>query len=58
MARRREERKLGELELRIMNVRWERGSSTVRQVLEALPRRPRPAYTTVLTMMRLMHEKG
>jgi predicted transcriptional regulator len=58
MARRREERRLGELELRIMNVLWERGPSTVREVLEALPVRPRPAYTTVLTMMRLMHEKG
>jgi predicted transcriptional regulator len=41
-----------------MNVLWERGPSTVREVLEALPVRPRPAYTTVLTMMRLMHEKG
>jgi predicted transcriptional regulator len=58
MARRREERKLGELELRIMNVLWEQGPSTVREVLEVLPARPRPAYTTVLTMMRLMHEKG
>jgi predicted transcriptional regulator len=58
MARRREERKLGELELRIMNVLWEQGPSTVREVLEVLPTRPRPAYTTVLTMMRLMHEKG
>lgn len=58
MARRREERKLGELELRIMNALWEQGPSTVREVLEALPARPRPAYTTVLTMMRLMHEKG
>jgi predicted transcriptional regulator len=58
MARRREARKLGELELRIMNVLWQRGPSTVREVLEALSVRPRPAYTTVLTMMRLMYEKG
>jgi predicted transcriptional regulator len=58
MARRRDGRRLGEMELRIMNVLWERGPSTVRQMLEALPTRPRPAYTTVLTMMRLMHEKG
>lgn len=41
-----------------MNVLWERGPSTVREVLESLPTQPRPAYTTVLTMMRLMHEKG
>ncbi len=51
-------RKFGELELQILNVLWERGPSTVRQMLEALPVNPRPAYTTVLTMMRLMHEKG
>jgi len=56
--RRRVERKLGDLELQILNVLWERGPSTVRDVLEALRVEPRPAYTTVLTMMRLMHEKG
>jgi predicted transcriptional regulator len=51
-------RKFGELELQILNVLWERGPSRVREVLDALLVRPRPAYTTVLTMMRLMHEKG
>ena len=50
-------RRLGELELQILNVLWERGPSAVRDVLEALPT-PKPIYTTVLTMMRLMHEKG
>lgn len=30
----------------------------MREVLEALTVMPRPAYTTVLTMMRLMQEKG
>lgn len=56
--RRERERKLGNLELQILNVLWERGPSTVRETLEALPVEPKPAYTTVLTMMRLMHEKG
>lgn len=51
-------RKLGNLELRILNVLWESGQSTVRDVLETLQVKPKPAYTTVLTMMRLMHEKG
>ncbi len=50
--------RLGDLELQILNVLWQRGPSTVRQVLQALPGPPKPAYTTVLTMMRLMHEKG
>ena len=56
--RRQADRKLGDLELQIMNVLWERGPSTVRDVLEALTVEPKPAYTTVLTMMRLMYEKG
>lgn len=56
--RRQPGRKLGELELRILNVLWDSGPSTVRDVLETLTVEPRPAYTTVLTMMRLMHEKG
>ena len=56
--RRRPGRKLGELELQILNILWQRGPSTVREVLEEVPVEPRPAYTTVLTMMRLMHEKG
>jgi len=54
----RPDRKLGELELQILNVVWERGPSTVRHVLEALTVDPRPTYMTVLIMMRLMHEKG
>jgi BlaI family transcriptional regulator, penicillinase repressor len=57
--RKRQEMKLGDLELQILNVLWERGgASTVREVLDALPGSPKPMYTTVLTMMRLMHEKG
>jgi len=57
-VRKRTQPRLGNLELQILNVLWERGPCTVREVLEALPVEPRPAYTTVLTMMRLMHEKG
>ena len=56
--RKRERPRLGDLEMRIMNVLWERGTSTVRAVLDALQIKPRPAYTTVLTMLRVMQEKG
>lgn len=56
--RRRAQPRLGDLELRILNVLWKRGPSTVREVLETLKVQPTLAYTTVLTMMRLMHEKG
>ena len=56
--RKQPERKLGSLELQILNVLWERGPSTVRQVLQQLEVQPSPSYMTVLIMMRLMHEKG
>lgn len=56
--RKKADKNPSELELQILNVLWERGALTVREVLEALPVQPQPAYTTVLTMMRLMHEKG
>jgi BlaI family penicillinase repressor len=47
-------------ELSIMRVLWERGPSTVREVLEALnARRDQPlAYTTVLRFFQIMTEKG
>ncbi len=49
---------LTEAELRLMEVLWERGSSTVQQVLEALPKRPALAYNSVLTTMRILEKKG
>ena len=45
-------------ELAIMKVIWARESATVREVYETL-REERPiAYTTVMTMMRILEEKG
>lgn len=43
-------------ELDIMAVLWERGPSTVLEVQEALP--DELAYTTVLTLLRVLEEKG
>jgi predicted transcriptional regulator len=40
-----------------MNVVWGRGSATVHDVRDALGRR-KPAYSTVLTMMRNLEAKG
>lgn len=38
---------------------WERGSATVRDVLEALNRgRKQRAYTTIMTIMGRLHRKG
>jgi BlaI family transcriptional regulator, penicillinase repressor len=49
---------LTEAELRLMDVLWERGPSTVQQVLEALPTKPALAYNSVLTTMRILEKKG
>ncbi|HEY0306202.1 MAG TPA: BlaI/MecI/CopY family transcriptional regulator [Longimicrobiales bacterium] len=43
-------------ELDIMAVLWEQGASTVAEVREALP--DDLAYTTVLTILRTLEEKG
>ncbi len=51
-------RTLTEQELEIMKVIWEHQSATVRDVYEALLRRRKIAYTTVMTMMNILEEKG
>jgi BlaI family penicillinase repressor len=51
-------RVLGQQELQIMTVAWERGRVTVRDVYEALRERRQVAYTTVMTMMNILDEKG
>lgn len=47
-------------ELNIMKILWRIGSGTVRQCLDELSKRDeeRPAYTTVMTMMKQLAEKG
>lgn len=49
---------LGPLAERILQVIWQRGPSTVRQVLEALTPDHAVAYTTVMTVMTRMAERG
>jgi len=41
-----------------MKVVWRLRSATVRDVYEALRERRRIAYTTVMTMMKILEEKG
>ena len=41
-----------------MKIVWERQTSTVRDVYEALRERRRVAYTTVMTMMKILEQKG
>ena len=53
----REKRKpLTKAELRIMEVLWQLRRATVSDVVAALPRPPL-AYTTVLTMLRILEQK-
>ena len=52
------EKLLGELELAIMRVAWGRESVTVREVLTVLNKKRSLAYTTVMTVMGRLTEKG
>jgi BlaI family transcriptional regulator, penicillinase repressor len=45
-------------ELEIMKIVWERERVTVRDVYEALLERRKVAYTTVMTMMKILEQKG
>lgn len=49
---------LTEAELRLMNVLWEKGTASVGDVVEALPRGADLAYNSVLTTMRILEQKG
>ncbi len=47
-----------EAELSILNILWEKGPSTVRDVHEVLSRRESTGYTTALKLLQVMHQKG
>ena len=49
---------LTDAELRPMEVLWQRGSATVAEVVEALPERLGLSYSTVLTTLRILEQKG
>lgn len=49
---------LTEAELRLMEVVWAKGPSTVHQILESLPEKPALAYNSVLTTIRILEKKG
>jgi len=50
--------RLGDLQLLIMKVLWERREATVAEALEALGPHTDLAYTTVATMLRKMEARG
>ncbi len=45
-------------ELQIMKVVWEMGSATVKDVCTVISQRKPTAYTTVLTLMGILEDKG
>jgi BlaI family penicillinase repressor len=49
--------RLSRLELRVMDVLWERGVCSIREVEESMPERGRPAYSTVQTMIYRLEAK-
>src|SRR5215510_8228269 len=49
---------LTDQELEIMKIIWTRGTATVRDVYEDLLTRRKIAYTTVMTMMGILEQKG
>jgi predicted transcriptional regulator len=46
------------LELEIMKIVWDLKKATVRDVFERLAERRKIAYTTVMTMMKILEQKG
>jgi predicted transcriptional regulator len=57
MARRRQDTPT-EGELEILKVLWDRGPSTGREVLDALSGQRKRAYTSVMTVLNIMADKG
>jgi len=45
-------------ELEVLKILWERGPSTVREVMEVLNQDRQRAYTSVMSLLNVMAEKG
>lgn len=49
---------LTENELEVMRVLWTQGPLKISDILDALQRTPKPAYTSLLTLVQTMEKKG
>jgi BlaI family transcriptional regulator, penicillinase repressor len=49
---------LTENEMEVMKVLWQTGPIKVGELLEQLPRSPKPAYTSLITLLQMMEKKG
>ncbi|HTD68777.1 MAG TPA: BlaI/MecI/CopY family transcriptional regulator [Candidatus Limnocylindria bacterium] len=50
--------RLGDLQLKIMKVLWQRNECTVSEVFESVSKERGLAYTTIATMLRKMEARG
>lgn len=50
--------KLSKLEFQIMEALWAGGECSIREILDSLPARRKPAYTTIQTTVYRMETKG
>jgi len=58
MARDRNNIKPTEAELTLLNVLWQMGPATVRQIHDVVSVTQKTGYTTVLKILQIMHEKS
>jgi BlaI family transcriptional regulator, penicillinase repressor len=49
---------LTENELEVINILWENAPLTVSELREVIKRKPKPAYTSLLTLVQVMEKKG
>lgn len=45
-------------ELEVLKILWDRGPATVREVMDVLNQRRRRAYTSVMSLLNVMTDKG
>lgn len=51
-------RGLTENELEIMQILWEKSPMSIADILDKLKKTPKPAYNSVLTLVRILEKKG
>lgn len=49
---------LGELEKQVMDILWDKQSSSTRDILSRLEKQKKLAYTTVATILQRLYDKG
>ena len=57
-SRRNRLTELGELQMQVLEILWELEEGTVYEVQEQFPEPDRPKYTTLLTVLRSLEQKG